>query len=83
MPHAPQGLQAKADADLEKQTVVLNMKTKLAEEYDRKEKQQHVDLRMYVLASILRFHAQLHNASNNARAAKPVWRRESSALACW
>lgn len=39
-------MQAKADADLEKQTTVLNLKTKLAEDYDRKEKQLSIDQRM-------------------------------------
>jgi hypothetical protein len=38
--------QAKADADLEKQTQVLNMKTKLADDYDKKEKQAALELRM-------------------------------------
>lgn len=34
----PIAAQTKADADLEKQMAVLNAKTKLADEYDRKEK---------------------------------------------
>ena len=37
-PDPPAPLQTKADADLEKQMAVLNAKTKLAEEFDRKEK---------------------------------------------
>ena len=38
--------QTKADADLEKQMAVLNAKTKLAEDYDRKEKALAVEQRM-------------------------------------
>lgn len=37
-PVCPSRAQTKADADLEKQMAVLNAKTKLAEEFDRKEK---------------------------------------------
>lgn len=37
---------AKADADLEKQTQVLNAKTKLADDYDKKEKAAALELRM-------------------------------------
>jgi len=39
--------QAKADADLERQTQVLTAKTKVADEYDRKEKNMAVELRMW------------------------------------
>jgi vacuolar-type H+-ATPase subunit E/Vma4 len=41
-------LQAKADADMEKQMTVLNAKTKLAEEFDKKEKALATEQRMCV-----------------------------------
>jgi hypothetical protein len=41
-------VQTKADADLEKQMAVLNAKTKLAEDYDKKEKMLATEQRMYV-----------------------------------
>lgn len=39
-------MKAQADADLEKQMAVLNAKTKLAEEFDRKEKQLAIEQRI-------------------------------------
>lgn len=39
-------MQAKADADLEKQTQVLSQKTKLAEDFDRKLKAQALELKI-------------------------------------
>ena len=42
----PRVLQTKADSDVEKQMAVVNGKTKLAGEYDQKEKQLAIEQRM-------------------------------------
>jgi hypothetical protein len=44
----PKPRSAKADADAEKQIAITSAKMKLAEEYDRKEKNLAVELRMCV-----------------------------------
>ena len=42
-------MKAQAEADLDKQMTVMNAKTKLAEDYDRKEKALAMEQKMYVV----------------------------------